>query len=362
MLKLVNDFRTAKAGYEALPGATLLSLVATFDSYFSEIVRFFLSIHPERYTSSDRQICLKDVFSRKSLEEVIDQVIETEVNDLMRGSHAEQIKFVETNLSVSITKHYERWANFVEVFERRNLVAHGNLIINRIYMKNCEAVGLTGSDKLELGRSLKLKSGYLHRSTDILCEFGIVLIFVLWRKHVKWSDEDAFKYLNGVCYNLIVEKRYGLARKILEFALQEQEHKCSDSVFRMMMLNLANCHKKLKSEEDCKKVIDRIDWTASKDKLQICIASLKNDVDGVSKLLRSVASSGDLTAEQFREWPVFDWVRNEVKVQEAFEAVYAEPLRNQVAESVTSMKGGDGPDLGTQDRRSGSGPSGETLN
>ena len=143
--KIVNKYREIKDGHDALPGATLLSLVATFDSYFSEIVRFFLAFHPERYMTGDRQISLKEVFSKKSLEEVTAHVIETEINDLMRGSHTEQVVFVEKHLKVSIVEHYERWPNFVEIFERRNLVAHGNLVVNQIYLDRCRDAKLARS-------------------------------------------------------------------------------------------------------------------------------------------------------------------------------------------------------------------------
>ncbi|MBO0733364.1 MAG: hypothetical protein J2P49_03435 [Methylocapsa sp.] len=70
--KRLEKFRELVEGHATLPSATLLSLVATFDSYFAEIVKFVLSIHPERYTNSDRKIELKEIFAKKSLEEVID--------------------------------------------------------------------------------------------------------------------------------------------------------------------------------------------------------------------------------------------------------------------------------------------------
>ena len=107
-------------------------MVATFDLYFSEIVRFFLSIHPELYTESDKQISLKEIFARKSLDEVTNQVIDIEVINLIRGSHMDQVQFIETHLDVKIIGHYERWPNFIEIFERRNLGAHGNLIVNEL--------------------------------------------------------------------------------------------------------------------------------------------------------------------------------------------------------------------------------------
>jgi len=334
----LDYFYANKEGFEALPGATLLSLVATFDSYFSEMVRFFLSIHPERYTNSDRQISLKDVFARKNLEEVIDQVIGLEISELMRGSHTEQVQFVETHLGVKIIDHYERWPNFVEIFERRNLIAHGNLIVNDIYLARCKSVKYTDIDKVAIGHTLSLTPSYLHKATDILSEFGILLVFVLWRKHLRDSEESAFEYMNRMCYDLIRTKRPRLAQRLLEFALNKQRRACSDVTVRMMLVNLANSYKKMKNNSKCLEVISSMDWSASKDTFQICIASLQGDVDKVVALMPGVAASKTIEARDFREWPVLDWVRDDPRVIETFERVYGEPMRNKVPEAATTME------------------------
>ncbi len=148
---LLEEFDIDKEGFDALPGATLLSLVATFDSYFSEVVRFFLSINPDRYTESAKPISLKDIFAKKNLEEVIFHVIDNEISQLMRGSHTDQVRFIEAHFDVKIIDHYERWPNFVEIFERRNLVAHGNLIVNKSYIANCKGAKFNDTENLKLG-------------------------------------------------------------------------------------------------------------------------------------------------------------------------------------------------------------------
>jgi hypothetical protein len=210
---LLDEFDIDKQGFDALPSATLLSLVATFDSYFSEVVRFFLSVHPERYTGSDKPISLKEIFAKKNLEEAVLQVIDNEINNLMRGSHTDQVQFIESHLDIKIIGHYERWPNFVEIFERRNLVAHGNLVVNEPYIVNCKSAKYKDIEKLQVGEQLSLTPRYLHRATDVLSEFGILLVFVLWRKHITNSGEDAFRYINQTSYNIIHAKRSRLAQR-----------------------------------------------------------------------------------------------------------------------------------------------------
>ena len=335
----LDEFFELIEGHMALPKAVLLSLVATFDSYFAEIVQFFPCVHPERYTSSDKQISLREVFLRKSIDEVIDHVIDDEINALMRGSHTDQVKFIEDNLEVKIIGHYERWPEFVEIFERRNLVAHGNLVVNRAYRKRCEEAKLKMVP--ELGTELNLEPEYLDNAVDILAEFGILLIFTLWKKHLKDADEFAFRHVSRVTYELIANKKYVLAKNLLEFCLYKQKRSCSDSVIKMMIVNLANCSKKIGREQDCNKTLSGVDWSASKDEYQICIASLKHDTRRVIELMPTVASSKAVTALDFREWPVFDWVRDDPKVVEAFEKVYGEPIQIPKAISGGHLKSSD---------------------
>jgi hypothetical protein len=100
----------------------------------------------------------------------------------------------------------------------------------------------------------------------------------------------------------------------------------------------ANCCKKMNDNETCNKVISSMDWSASKDEFQICIASLQGDIDKIIILLPAVAANGSINANQFREWPAFDWVRDDAKVNEAFERVYGETMRSRAPEAITNTK------------------------
>jgi hypothetical protein len=279
-------------------------------------------------------MCLKEIFAKKSLKDVIDHVIDNEISDLMRGSHTAQVQFVESHLGVKVIGHYERWAEFVEIFERRNLVAHGNLVVNRTYIENCRDAKCKDIERLGVGASLSLDQKYLLRSVEILSEFGILLVFVLWRKHMAESDEEAFRKVNDICYNFIKAGRTRLASRLLDFCLYKQKRGCSDSVSRMMIVNLANSYKKRKDDARCQKTLTSIDWTATNDRFQICKASLQGDVDAVLALMPNKA----ISAAEFREWPVLDWVRDDPKVNEAFEKIYGEPMRSGIPEAVTNTQ------------------------
>jgi hypothetical protein len=348
MRKLMDQYAEMRDGRNTLPGATLLSMVATFDAYFAEIITYFIGLHPEKY--GNKQVSLKDILKKTSLREIVDQVIDNEIIDVMRGNHTDQVRFVEEYLNIKIIEHYERWPNFVEIFERRNLVAHGNLIVNQLYIDRCLEAKYPLNKDVTVGSTLTLTTRYLSKSINVLMEFGMLLIFILWRKHVPDSDQEAFECLNDCCYKLISKKRYVTAKNVLSFSIFKQKKgaraPCSDNVYRMMIINLANAYKKLKEIDECEKVLADFDWSATKDEFQLCIASLRGDVESVVRLMPIVARSNVITGNAFRDWPVLDWIRDDPRIQAAFKSVYGEPMWTEVssASEITSDQ-----DSGTAD-------------
>ena len=133
----LRHLREFNRGTTVLPGAILLSLVATFDSFIADTLSIMLRHKPERIIDSSKTISVKDILNMSSFDDAISQIAEKEVETLMRGSHDDQIKYIEDKLGISIRLHYDEWGEFIEIFERRNLIAHGNDRINWRYILNC---------------------------------------------------------------------------------------------------------------------------------------------------------------------------------------------------------------------------------
>ena len=249
----------------------------------------------------------------------------------MRGSHDEQIRYLEDKLNIKIRSHYDGWGGFMEIFERRNLIAHGNYIVNSHYVKNCNKHGLeVGED--QVGERLLLEEGYLRRSSERLLEFGMSLIFVLWLKHFEDSQEAAYMSFNHHILELIKDGQSRVAAKLLELALFKQTSNSSERVQKIMTINLANAYKKLDDDDKAQKVIAAVDWSAATNDFQICIAAIKGDIEGFVELMPLVAQGKLIDKSEFREWPVFDWVREERSVREAFQELFGEPITNPADE------------------------------
>lgn len=321
----IKQLREIERAGVAMPGAILLSLVATFDSAIADLLRLVLKLRPEKYNDSSKTITIKDLLSMSSFQEAVDKVIEDEVDAVMRDSHDRQVLSLEKIINTKIKENYDEYGRFIEIFERRNLVAHGNCVVNITYLRNCKEAGYDVS-KLERGGVLQLNPKYLDRSADRLMEFALLATFVAWKKDFGKEIEQIYDTLTDITYHLIKEQRYRSATRILEFVLFKQDAKISDQIRKRMAINLANAQKKNKNHKRSEEILDSIDWSATSDIFKMCVASIKGNVQEVVKLLPKVAQQDADLKNYMREWPVFDWIRDDPDVRDEFKRIFGEQL------------------------------------
>ena len=338
----IRRLREIDRGATVLPGAILLSLVATFDSFIADTLRIMLRSKPKWAIGSSKMISVKEILNMSSFDDVIRKFTDDEVDDLMRGSHDEQIEYIEKILHIDIRNHYEEWGEFIEIFERRNIISHGNYIINSHYVRNCNKHGFQ-VDEGQRGKNLSLDEEYLSRSSDRLLEFGLSLMFVLRLKHFKDSREIAYKELNNLTYELIKDRQSRVAAKLLNLALFKQTASVSEEIRRTMTVNLANAYKKLGNDKMAQEVITGVDWSATRDEFQICVAAIQGDIERVVELMPKVVQGDLITKTAYREWPVFDWAREEETVREKFQEIYDEPIIDPADEEKSNHQENTSP-------------------
>lgn len=320
----VENMKEVDAGMDALPSSILLSLVATYDSIISEFALDMLRLHPEQIEdSSNKTLTYREIFEIGNIDEVREQLFDSEIDKFLRGSHLDQAVYLEKLIDTKIIDKYSRWPNYYEIFERRNRYAHASGVANAEYIRKLDRQKYP-IDSIVLGQVLRLKTSYLHKSVDYLTEFGILLAFMAWRKF-GISANEAYKSLSDQAYYLISKKRYTLATWLLDFALNKQSIKgVDDIVVRMMTVNLANAYKKKKDIDKFEKTLNSLDWSATSLDFSICIAALREDTEKVCEYMDAISSSKMIQKSSFRTWPVFDWVKEKDEFRSKFAEVYGE--------------------------------------
>jgi hypothetical protein len=325
---VIRQFRRTNeitAGLHVLPSSTLLSLVANFDSLIGDFVKEILTAKPEKVKFSDRTITYRELFQNGDVSKILEDAINSEVDKLLRGSHKDQIIYIEELIDTKILGHYNRIPNYLEIFERRNQFAHAAGLITQYYIDQCKSFKYP-VEELVVGNNFDLCPNYLHRAVDYLTEFGILFAFMTWRKHGD-GNSNPFSKLNSVCYELIVKRRYKIASYLLDFALHKQGCKTDDITKRMMQVNLANSYARMGKTEKAKQTLNELDWSACSDKFKISVAAVRGDVDAVCKILPKAVASNAISKLDLRRWPVFDNVNDTKEFAKAFEDVFREPFQ-----------------------------------
>ena len=318
----VSRFRR---GVSALPAALLMSIVATFDSSVADIVRAMLTLKSNTFQVGEKTIPLGEVLQASPIDEIKAKILDDEIYQFSRGSHEDQVKYIEKVFHINIIEHWKRWPDFVEVFERRNLIAHGEKSFTERYVAICKKHNHKGSEKV-LGARIELSFDYLKQANEILLEFAILLVFSLWRKHFAEQKDEAFSAVNQTAFELIRSHEYTVPIRVLEYVLSLKNVEAAESTRRMMVVNLASAYAHSGNNDKCAQILDGVDWSASSDNYKICVAALKSNLKEVCRLMPLVEAAGSVTKSDIREWPVFDFVRDKPEVIQKFEEVYKEPM------------------------------------
>ena len=69
----------------------------------------------------------------------------------------------------------------------------------------------------------------------------------------------------------------------------------------------------------------KIDWSAVGLDFQICVASVRGKADDVARMMKKMGKSGENDEADFREWPAFFHVREQVIFRQAYEEVLLAP-------------------------------------
>ena len=321
---ITDEVRASLQGTKILPELGVVGLVSAYDAFLATLLKAVLIRHQEIFFTSQKQIPLSDLIRFASLDEAKESLLEREIEGVIRLSHHEQFTWIENNLSLPLRTGLKVWPEFVELCERRNLLTHTGGFISKQYLLVCENHKIA-TNGVVVGEKLNISSEYYERSVAIIYEIGVKLCYVLWRKFATSEVNKADEALNDHCYNLIYNRQYAIAEAILRFAV-EVKGKREEGTRSMMIINLANALRLQGKVQDAKTILKEKDWSGSSRQLKLGVAAVSEDVESVVRLMREIGSKGDVTAEQYRTWPIFRRIRDRNEFAQAFRSIFKESL------------------------------------
>ncbi|OWV78054.1 hypothetical protein ATY75_29010 [Rhizobium sp. N122] len=305
-----------------VPKMLLIGIVSTFEHFQSRLFSEILKCKPQKYLLDDRTVTLADVTKYGSIDELKKNILERDVENIMRESFVNQIEKIESLLEIKnpIPPSYKDWNDLVEIFERRNLFAHADGRVNEIYLGRLKKERITSTAKS--GDELVVKPAYLNRALMLICEFGTMSYQVAWRRCCPNEVAAADEALGELGYNLIERGHLSAAERILRFAKSLRGRDTSEQTLSDT-INLANCYRLQKKKSECEAELALQNWKVLGPEFQICVASINGDITEVVRLMKVLyASKADFPIDNYERWAAFYGTRDHDDFKKAFKRMF----------------------------------------
>lgn len=336
--KLLQKKTRAEKASKLIPPSYIISLISIFDSFLAGLVRCVYNLKQELLLESNKTFTYREIKEYESPKEVKKAIIDSTIDKLFRDSHTEQIEWFEKALGLQL-KNFAKWGNFIELTERRNLFVHADGVVSMQYIRECKNSGYKLQD-VEIGKKLSADNDYFEKSFGLLYEMAIMLTQILINKLYlgKISENTGLRdkvFINNV-YDLICEKHYEIAINVSNFVRKESfKRNNKDKTF--IELNLAQAYKWSGNVRECDSILQALDTSAMKTDLQIPKKVLEEKFEEVFPMMRTLGKDSQiLTIDAYREWPIFQKIREEKEFEETFQSIFEEPL--VISESAAVKK------------------------
>ncbi|MCT7975227.1 hypothetical protein [Laspinema olomoucense] len=308
----------------------IISLVSEFDIFLSQLIRIVFYIKPEILNALDKQISFKQILEFDSLDSVKEYILEKEIETILRESHTEHFKWLETKINIGTLRKFDTkvWEDFIELTERRNLFVHCDGIVSSQYVKVCKENSVHHIESIEVGKKLDVNKEYFHKAYSSVYEISIKLAHTIWRKLKPEEREEADADLNNLGFKLITEEEYNLAIILLNFALSEPIIKKSNLQAKFLfILNKAQALKWSGQVGEMEKLIHEQDWSVCSDEMNLAKAVLLDEFDKAAKFMELIGNNPEkLSIISYRQWPIFKKFRQTQQFKETYQKIFNEPF------------------------------------
>lgn len=332
LAKILEHFLVSRV---LLPRSLLVSIISQYDAYLGRILRTIFIRRPEILNASEKKISFDMLSQFTSIDAAREYVLEKEVEAILRASHADQFKWMESVFGIPLTKDLARWPDFIELTERRNLFVHTDGVVSSQYMAVCRAHKCRTGAEIKEGVRLDVSRDYFVAAHQCIYEIGAKLGHVLWRKLFPEERAEADNHFTRMTYDLIDNGKFSLAIRLLDFACGDFKKFSSEGAQLTMTVNRAQAHKWNGDEEGCKRIMKSVDWSAKADEFRLADAVLAEDWGRSTKVMRRIGRDGSVNQVAYRDWPLFRYFRRQSAFLETYSEVFGESFeRNSEVKKV----------------------------
>ncbi len=330
--KFLGLFARQMRGGFLFRGHLLVALVSRFDVFIAQVARELLSAFPDRL--GQRSVKYADAVEFKSVEELKEKFIDEEVDNRMRESHVDQLKFLSSLANVTLGADEPGiFPRFVEVTERRTCQIHSGGNVSPQYRRVCSEHKVKFGVMPQDGKRLNVTVNYFQGARRVLSEMAFKIAQTIVRKTFPASQDLADLHVDMIGIDRLKEHRWNEALMVFDYASNLRAGWTGDeSVRRNTAINKAQALVGLGKPDEAMEVINSLDWSASHPRYVMAISLLKREFSEAAKLMPLAG----LKEDHYRTWPIFDSFRQTQEFKGAFCTVFGHDFDQSTLGAVSA--------------------------
>ena len=299
---------------------SIVSLVSRFDEFLGSLLKIALTQNQE-WLKSEKTITYKELIELKSIDTAIKGLISKEVEKLLRGSHEEQIAYIDEKLRLGIREHFLNLPCFLEVAERRNLFVHTGGLVSSQYLERCRGFKCSVAELTE-GHRLEVSEEYFEKAFSIFFEIGLRIGQAAFRRLFPGEAAKADSALNKLAIKFLNNGDNELAEVITTYDLNIpaglRSGDCENEYYAR--INRAIAQKR--QGKDFEVGLKGVPWQAFHSKYKLCLHVLRDEFEQAASMMASDDIIDEVGIEGFRTWPVFKDFRSSSEFRVAYMNVF----------------------------------------
>jgi hypothetical protein len=336
--RLVRNMAVSMNSVPLSTRGLFLVLISKWDAFLGSMLRWLYEHEPEIINASGRPIPFSELHNIEDIRIVRERIIDEEISSVLRQSHIDHFEYLEKKTKLALRSDAELWSKFVEITQRRHLIAHTDGRVSQQYLQVCQTSGVDLKESEKLNNKIQISQTYFQESSDLLAELGVKLSQVLWRKLKPEEAGKADASLIDMTFDMIVAEQYRPAIAILSFALKPPMKFIEARSRLICIVNLSLAYKLAGDSDKSQKIVDVEDWSASSLDFQMAVAVLRDQFDVAAKLMKRMGKSGEVEKENYEMWPLFREFRKDSLFLKTYKEVFGTEIEiREVSADMTSL-------------------------
>jgi len=282
-----------------LYGNALIALVSAAEWFLAQVLHFHFRRQPGSLGLRDKVFSYEDLERFGVVEDAKRYLVDSKVEDVLRGSVEDWINFLKTKVSLSMGYLSSSVTALIEISQRRNLLVHNGGIVNSIYMSRVDASLRKG---IQVGKPIELTREYLDRSIGLVEKNFTLIGAELW-KQLSASDDERAGVLTDLTLEHLGANRFEIAEAFSFFVRNDK-----GLPERSLLVATLNYWQSLKWAGRFKEIeaeVSTADLSAKDEIFHLGQAVLLDDFGRAAELAGALLTTKKLKLEALEQWPIF---------------------------------------------------------